>query len=447
MRQGGEEQEGHPSEQVRVLDRLLPRAMLAEPKVALRGRVLIASSFYLGGLTLLASIVRLTTVGVEIAGLLTLVLVAVLLALPWIQRASGSHRLAGGLLVALCVSVLPTLVLLQGIFPTPSLLGFPLIPLLATFFVGQRAGYVSAALLGLAAVVLRLTLATPSESQMSVLAWTFAALAVAVPLMVARVTAAYEHVHAELQRELLAARARAEAESRSKTEFLRGVSHELRTPLNAIIGFGELVEEELAETGQTQLIGDVERIRRASTHLLALINDLLDISRVEAGAVDLELVEVAPGPLLEQVRDTALPLAAANHNEFVLDLAPDLPALVTDARRLHQILLNLVSNACKFTDRGVITLSAAAAPDALIFTVRDTGIGMSPEQRARLFEPFVQVHPSAERRRQGSGLGLALTRRLVQQFGGTIEVRSEPGRGSEFSVCLPLRPPPPVPQR
>lgn len=441
MHQGGEEEEGHP-EQVRVLDRLLPRAMLAEPKVALRGRVLIASAFYLGGLTLLTSLVRVATVGVEAAGLVTFGLVAVLLALPWIQRRSGSHRLAGGLLVTLCVAVLPALLLLQGIFPTPALLGFPLIPLLATFFVGQRAGYVTAALLGLAAIVLRLTLATPSEAQMSLLAWTFAALAVAVPLMVARVTAAYEHEHAELQRELLAARARAEAESRSKTEFLRGVSHELRTPLNAIIGFGELVEEELADAGQHQLIGDVERIRRASTHLLALINDLLDISRVEAGAIDLELAEVAPGPLLEQVRDTAQPLAAANHNEFVLDLAPGLPALVTDARRFHQIFLNLVSNACKFTDRGVITLVATAASDALVVTVRDTGIGMTPEQRARLFEPFVQVHPSAERRRQGSGLGLALTRRLVQQFGGAIEVRSEPGRGSEFSVRLPLRPPP-----
>lgn len=421
--------------------------MLAEPTVALRGRVLIASSISLGLLTLLSSLVRLSTVGVEPAGLVTLVLVAALLALPWIQRRSGSHHLAGSLLVALCVTILPALQVLQGIFPTPSLLGFPLVPLLATFFIGRHVGYAAAALLGLSAVVLRLTLATPSSAQSSALAWTFAALAVVIPLMVARVTAAYEDVQAQFQREIFAARARAEAESRTKTEFMRGVSHELRTPLNAILGYGELLKEELADIGQHQLASDVERISRASTHLLALINDLLDISRIEAGAVDLELGEVAPGPLLDQIRETTLPLAAANHNEFVLDLAPDLPAFVSDERRLHQILLNLVSNACKFTDRGVVTLRATAEPDAIIFSVQDTGIGMTPEQCARLFEPFVQVHPSAERRRQGSGLGLALTRRLVEHFGGTIAVRSEPGRGSEFSVRLPLRPDAPRAER
>lgn len=237
----------------------------------------------------------------------------------------------------------------------------------------------------------------------------------------------------------------AEAANRSKTEFLRHVSHELRTPLNSILGHGELLREELAESGQDSLVADVTRISDAGEHLLALINELLDISRIEAGAVDLDLTAMDLHELLTKVADTMRPLASAQHTELKLAVAGSLPPVVSDARRLRQVLLNLVSNACKFTERGEITLGAASSASSassvgeVHLWVRDTGIGMTPEQLAKIFEPFVQVDSSLERREKGSGLGLSIARRLVELLGGRIAVTSEYGRGTEFGVWLPLR--------
>jgi signal transduction histidine kinase len=428
------------------LDRLIPAALHAEPEAQLRSRVLVASCFGFAALGLASLLVRMATVPFDRGAIVALAAIAVVLTLPWVQRRYRSYRLAGGIYVAILLVVFPAFNLLLGVFPAPALILFPIPPLLQTFFVGGRSGLFTAVGLALTILALRLALPLPGPEQLATLSWTFVALGAAACLLVALLAIAYERARVGSQARLQAANiafeeahARAEAENRSKTEFLRHVSHELRTPLNSILGYGELVQEALADEGNLAHAADLDKIRDASQQLLALINDLLDISRIEAGAVDLEFAEVTPLHLLEQVRDTVLPLLSANHNTLELVVAPGLPPLITDEQRLRQVLLNLLSNANKFTERGRIVVTADITADAVILRVRDSGAGMTPEQCSRIFEPFAQVHASLALRRQGTGLGLALSRRFVEQLGGTLTVRSEPGHGSEFAIHLPLR--------
>ena len=441
-----EDDDRGPGWLVANLDRLIPPELASEPESQLRSRILVGSCFGLALLGLATVVVRVATVPFDIAPVVTTVLCAFVGALPWVQRRSRSHKVAGGALVAAMLVTFSLLHVIFGVFPGPSLVVFPLIPLLGAFFVDVRFGVISAGLAASLAVALGVVLPPPTTAQSAVLSWTFMSVGAVVPIMCALVAAAYEQARARRQRQLLAATkkseeafARAEAASRGKTEFLRHVSHELRTPLNAIIGYTEMVEEQLEERGDAEALGDVRRIRRASELLLALIGDILDLSRVEAGAVDLEVVDVDLVELVEQVRETAQPLADASDDVLVVSAPGDLPRIRTDPRRLRQVLLNLVSNACKFTVRGKITISVAVYGEQVVLRVRDTGVGMSADQRARLFEPFVQVDLSAERRQQGSGLGLALSRRLVEVLGGRIEDSSVFGSGSEFTVRLPLR--------
>ena len=441
-----DETDGKQGGLIPVIDALIPPVLHAEPETQLRSRVLVASSFGVPPPALAAPLVRLAPARPARAIASPSAIVAVTPTLPAVQRWSRSYRIAGGIFVAACFLALPVFHLLLGVFPAPALLLFPLVPLLQTFFVGALSGLAIAVAMTLIIVALRLELPPPGAAELGALLWTFAAIAAAMCLMVALIAMAYERArvrsHARLQAANVAfeeAHARAEAENRSKTEFLRHVSHELRTPLNAILGYGELVQEELADAGDVRHADDIAKISDASKQLLALINDLLDISRIEAGVVDLEFGAVEPLQLIERVRDTILPLVAANHNTLTIDVPPDLPPLITDEQRLRQVLLNLLSNACKFTSNGHILVAAQAADDALVLRVRDSGVGMTPEQRARLFQPFAQVHDSLVLRRQGTGLGLALSRRLIEQLGGTIEVYSEFGSGTEFIVRLPLR--------
>jgi signal transduction histidine kinase len=428
------------------IDRLIPGSLHVEPESQLRSRVLVASSLGIAGLALAGLGVRLLTAPFDRGAVVAFAVIAIIASLPWVQRWSRSYRFAGGVFVAICMVAFPAFHVLLGIFPAPALVLFPLVPLLQTFFVGGRSGFAVAVVLSAVIVGLRLGLPPPGPGQLGELSWTFVALAAVVCMMVALVTLAYERARERSHRRLQAANiafeeahARAEAENRSKSEFLRHVSHELRTPLNSILGYGELVQEALTAEGSLDHAADIHRIRDASEQLLALINDLLDISRIEAGAIDLEFAEVVALQLLERVRDTIVPLIGVNHNSLELVVAPDLPPLITDEQRLRQVLLNLLSNACKFTEEGRILVTARAEGDGLVICVRDTGVGMTPDQCARLFEPFAQVHASLALRRKGTGLGLALSRRLVEQLGGTITVRSEVGRGSEFIVWLPLR--------
>jgi adenylate cyclase len=240
---------------------------------------------------------------------------------------------------------------------------------------------------------------------------------------------------------LKAARDQAEAMSRTKSSFLANMSHELRTPLNAIIGLTEIMMNNAARFGTEKAAEPLHRVHRAGKHLLDLINQVLDLSKIEAGKLDLNPETVNVPRLVDEVTGTARPLAEQNKNRLTVECSNDLAPLVVDAMRLRQILLNLLSNACKFTKAGDVSLRVL--PVSLDggrwfeFAVADTGIGMTPEQLNKLFEEFMQANQSTARRYGGTGLGLAITRRLCRIMGGDVLVTSEIGKGSTFVVRLP----------
>jgi len=240
---------------------------------------------------------------------------------------------------------------------------------------------------------------------------------------------------------LTAARDQAEAMSRTKSSFLANMSHELRTPLNAIIGLTDMLVGNATRFGTDKALEPLRRVHRAGVHLLGLINQVLDLSKIEAGKLELNLEVISLPPVIDEVIGTARPLAEQNKNRLDVDCAPDVPPIEADAMRLRQILLNLLSNACKFTKEGQITLRVAAIRHEgrpfVEFSVADTGIGMTAEQMSRLFEEFAQADASTARQFGGTGLGLAITRRLCQMMGGDVTAASELGKGSTFSVRLP----------
>jgi adenylate cyclase len=228
--------------------------------------------------------------------------------------------------------------------------------------------------------------------------------------------------------------------SENKSQFLSSMSHELRTPLNAIIGLTDMIIANTARFGAEKTLEPLKRIHNAGTHLLGLINRVLDLSKIEAGKLELAPESVSLAPLIDQVIDTARQLAEQNKNRLVVDAPQDLGSLVVDPMRLRQILLNLLSNACKFTKQGDVTLRARRlvnARDWVELAVVDTGIGMTPEQLSRLFQEFSQAEASTAKKYGGTGLGLAITRKLARLMGGDVAVSSEHGKGSVFTVRLP----------
>jgi signal transduction histidine kinase/DNA-binding response OmpR family regulator len=227
------------------------------------------------------------------------------------------------------------------------------------------------------------------------------------------------------------------AASQHKSAFLANMSHELRTPLNAIIGYSEMLHETAAEEGREDFLPDLERIGQAGRHLLALINDILDLSKIEAGKMEVYLEEVDLAELLEEVRAIAEPLAAQNANRLDIRRPAELGTLRTDRTKLKQSLLNLLSNAGKFTHDGRISLAVERSESAVSFAVADTGIGMNEEQLGRLFQAFSQADAATTRRYGGTGLGLAITKRFCEMLGGRITVASAPGKGSTFTHVLP----------
>jgi adenylate cyclase len=241
--------------------------------------------------------------------------------------------------------------------------------------------------------------------------------------------------------EVAAARDEAMRATQAKSQFLASMSHELRTPLNAIIGYSEMLHEEAEDRGQDSFLPDLVKIREAGRHLLSLINDILDLSKIEAGKMDVLIEDFEVADLIAQVQSVIEPLMTKNANTLVVDCAPSVGAMRSDQTKLRQSLFNLLSNAAKFTERGRITLAARRilqdGDDVLEFKVSDTGIGMTGEQLGRLFQAFAQADASTSRDYGGTGLGLAITRHFCRMLGGDVTAQSTPDKGSTFAIVVP----------
>lgn len=246
----------------------------------------------------------------------------------------------------------------------------------------------------------------------------------------------------ERTQELHRAKEAAEAASQSKSAFLANMSHELRTPLNAIIGYSEMLQEEVSDLGQDDLLPDLKKIQSSGQHLLGLINDILDLSKIEAGKMELHLETFDIPAMIHEVSATIHPLVQKSSNTLVLNCPDDFGVMHADLNKVRQGLLNLLSNASKFTENGLITLTvqrgvARSGKEIISLSVTDSGIGMSAEQMDKLFQAFTQADASTTRKYGGTGLGLSITRRFCELMGGDVQVASEPAKGSTFTIRLP----------
>ncbi|MGQ0562359.1 MAG: response regulator [Gemmatimonadota bacterium] len=246
-----------------------------------------------------------------------------------------------------------------------------------------------------------------------------------------------EHPVATRTAELEDAKVAAEAASRTKSQFLANMSHELRTPLNAVIGYSEMLMEEAEDAGHDGYVPDLRKIHGSGKHLLGLINDILDLSKIESGRMELYFETFEVVPMVEEVANTVTPLITKNGNTLDLRIASDLGTARLDQVKVRQILFNLLSNASKFTSNGTIALSISRQNDRIALRVSDTGIGMTAEQMAKVFQPFTQADASTSKKYGGTGLGLAITQKFCEMMAGGITLESEPGRGTVFTVDLP----------
>lgn len=234
------------------------------------------------------------------------------------------------------------------------------------------------------------------------------------------------------------AREKAEEANKSKSEFLANMSHELRTPLNAIIGYSEMLEEDAEDMGQDDFVPDLQKISGSAKHLLELINAVLDLSKVEAGRMELYLESFEIAPMVNTIAATLQPIAEKQSNSITLNCPKNIGQLYADQTKVRQSLYNLLSNACKFTESGDISLTVSEdAGEEVVFSIKDTGIGMTPEQLEKVFKAFTQADASTTRKYGGTGLGLTITKQFIEMMGGHISVTSQYGYGTEFTIHLP----------
>jgi signal transduction histidine kinase/DNA-binding response OmpR family regulator len=265
----------------------------------------------------------------------------------------------------------------------------------------------------------------------------------------------HEKTLRDVNEQLAKSETRALAATEAKSQFLANMSHELRTPLNAIIGYSEMLQEEIQDAGHSQYLSDLQKIHAAAKHQLGLINDILDLSKIEAGKMTLFLETFEIAQAVQEVATTIRPLVAKNNNQLQIQCPDNIGTMRADQTKVRQILFNLLSNASKFTEKGTIRLEVkrlpatsaggqsgdAPHPATVNFTITDTGIGMTPEQVGRLFQAFSQAEASTTRKYGGTGLGLAISKRFCQMMGGELTVSSEKGKGSSFTATLPVEVP------
>jgi signal transduction histidine kinase/CheY-like chemotaxis protein len=360
-----------------------------------------------------------------------------------VMRETGSIRWSANLIALVLFSVLSYLSLFSGGISSPAVPWFVAVPMLATMMVGHRNGMVWLAVTLAMLVVLFIeggsqwSIVTELDAyQLSI--WAFSAAA-GITIVVYSLTLIYERLKDNALRTALAA-------NRAKSEFLTNMSHELRTPLTAILGFAELLQEEEGEATPVDHNERLRTIRRNGQYLMELINDILDLSKIEAGKIEIERLDVSPARILNDVVTLLQVRADARKLALSVVLEGRIPATIhTDPTRLRQILINLVGNAIKFTETGSVTITGRVVttdPEngRLQLDVADTGIGMSGEQIGKLFEPFSQADASSSRNYGGTGLGLAISRRLARMLGGEITVSSNPGRGSSFRFEIDIGP-------
>jgi signal transduction histidine kinase len=336
------------------------------------------------------------------------------------NRREGA-RIVGAGFAVLALALLEEIVRLTGLFPVEKYVSYYFVILLIPGSV--------ALLVALAAVFLARQFAANSRNLKQAKE---AAEAASEALAVKNHQLDAARKDAEEQREA------ADIANRAKSQFLANMSHEMRTPLNAIIGYSEMLEETAAEDGKADYVPDLQKIHSAAKHQLGLINDILDLSKIEAGKMTLFLEDFDIGKLVKEVAATVEPLMAKNSNTLAVECPTHIGRMKADQTKVRQMLFNLLSNASKFTEKGTIRLSVQRADQTMTFAVADSGIGMKPEQQGKLFQAFTQAEVSTAKKYGGTGLGLVLSRNFCRLMGGDITVTSEYGKGSTFTATLPV---------